>query len=138
MSQLYKLFRYILLKSLFTKSLNRVYIRKRPKFRFGVRLILAGSVRQKFCRIFCHSTSCSLTIYGYKADRLCNSLQQIVFSVTAKFHNTYLDNSVLRCKTFGLLRGRILYSCFDFIIVGSCALYALKNQKRTFNSRDQV
>ena len=26
--------------------------RKRPKFRFGVRLVLAGSVRQKFCRAF--------------------------------------------------------------------------------------
>ena len=50
-------------------------------------------------------------------DRLCNSLQQIVFSVTEKFHNTYLDNSVLRCKTFGLLRGMILYSCFDFIVL---------------------
>ena len=75
------------------------------------------SVRQKFCRTFCHSISCSLTIYGYKADRLCNSLQEIVFSVAAKFHNTYLDNSVLRCKTFGLLRGRILYSCFDFIVL---------------------
>ena len=83
-----------------------------------------GSVRQKFCRTFCHSTSCSLTIYGYKADRLCNSLQQNVFSITAKFHNTYLDNSVLRCKTFGLLRGRILYSCFDFIVVAK--LYMLR------------
>ena len=92
--------------------------------RFGVRLILVGSVRQKFCRIFCHSISCSLTIYGYKADRLCNSPQQIVFSVTAKFHNTYLDNSISRCKTFGLLRGRILYSCFDFIVLAK--LYMLR------------
>ena len=108
-------------------------IRKRPKFRFGVRLILAGSVRfgknfaeilPNFCRTFCHSISCSLTIYGYKADRLCNSLQQIVFSVTAKFHNTYLDNSVLRCKTFSLLRGSILYSCFDFIALEK--LYMLR------------
>ena len=79
---------------------------------------------KNFCRAFCHSVSCSLTIYGYKADRLCNSLQQIVFSVTAKFHNTYLDNSVLRCKTFGLLRGRILYSCFDFIVLAK--LYMLR------------
>ena len=103
--------------------------RKRPKFwfgsvRFGVRLILAGSVGQKFCRTFCHSISCSLTIYGYKVGRLCNSLQQIVFSVTAKFHNTYLDNSVLRYKIFGLLRGRILYSCFDFIVLAQ--LYMLR------------
>ena len=103
---------------------NMAQTRKRPKFRFGVRLILAGSVRHKFCRTFCHSISCSLTIYGYKADRLCNSLQQIVFSVTAKFHNTYLDNSVLRCKTFGLLRGKILYSCFDFIVLAK--LYMLR------------
>ena len=31
-----------------------------------------GSVKilPNFCRIFCHSISCSLTIYGYKADRL--------------------------------------------------------------------
>ena len=33
-------------------------------------------VSAKFCRTFCHSISCSLTIYGYKADRwyaiLCN------------------------------------------------------------------
>ena len=79
-----------------------------------------GSVRQKFC----HSISCSLTIYGYKVGRLCNSLQQIVFSVTAKFHNTYLDNSVLRCKIFGLLRGRILYLCFDFIVLAQ--LYMLR------------
>ena len=99
--------------------------------RFGVRLILAGSVRfgsakmlPNFYQIFCHSISCSLTIYGYKADRLSNSLQQIVFSVTAKFHNTYLDNSVLRSKTFGLLRGRILYSCFDFIVLAK--LYMLR------------
>ena len=65
--------------------------------RFGSAKILPN-----FCRNFCHSISCSLTIYGYKADILCNSLQQIVFSVwvTAKFHNTFLDNSVLRCKTF--------------------------------------
>ena len=98
--------------------------RKRPKFRFGVRLILAGSVRQKFCRTFCHSISCALTIYGYKADRLSNSLQQIFFSVTAKFHNTYLDISVLRCKTFGLLRGSILYSCVDFIVLEK--LYMLR------------
>ena len=63
-------------------------------------------------------------MYGYKADRLCNSLQQIVLSVTAKFHNTYLDNSVLRCKTFDLLRGRILYSCFDFIVLEK--LYMLR------------
>ena len=82
------------------------------------------SVRQKFCRTFCHSISCSLTIYGYKVDRLCSSLQQIVFSVTAKFHNTYLDNSVLRCKTFGLLWGRILYSCLDFIVLAK--LYMLR------------
>ena len=58
-----------------------------------------------------------LTIYMYKADRLCNSLQQIVFSVAAKLNNTYLNNSVLLCKTFGLLRRRILYSCFDFIVL---------------------
>ena len=79
---------------------------------------------KKFCRTFCHSISCSLTIYGYKADRLCNSLQQIVFSVTAKFHNTYLDNSILCCKTFGLMRGRILCSCFDFIVLAK--LYTLR------------
>ena len=30
----------------------RVTVRKRPKFLFGVRLVLAGSVRQKFCRTF--------------------------------------------------------------------------------------
>ena len=84
----------------------------------------AGSVRQKICRTFCHSISCSLTIYRYKVDRLGNSLQQIVFSVTAKFHNIYLDNSVLRCKAFGLLRGRILYSCFDFIKLAK--LYMLR------------
>ena len=59
-----------------------------------------------------------------KADRLCNSLQQIVFSVSAKCHNTYLDNSVLRCKTFGLLRGRILYSFYDFIVLAK--LYMLR------------
>ena len=93
--------------------------RKRPKFRFGSIKILPN-----FCRTFCHSISCSLTIYGYKVDRLYNSLQQIVFSVTAKFHNTYLDNSVLRCKTFGLLRGRILYSCLDFIVLAK--LYMLR------------
>ena len=91
-----------------------------------------GSVRQKFCRTFCHSISCSLTIYGYKADRLCNSLQQIVFSVTAKFHNTisYLDNSVLRCKTFGLLRGRILCSCFDFIVLAKLYMLLLRFFKK--------
>ena len=103
--------------------------RKRPKFRFSSVRGSAdfgrfGLVRQKFCRTFCHLISCSLTIYGYKADWLCNSLQQIVFSVTAKFHNTYLDNSVLRCKTFGLLRGRILYSCVDFIVL--VKLYMLR------------
>ena len=97
--------------------------------RFGVRLILAGSVRQKFCRTFCHSISGSLTIYGYKADRLCISLQQIVFSVTARFHNTYLDNSVLRCETFGLLRGRILYSCIDFIVLAKYACYVYVSLK---------
>ena len=85
-----------------------------------------GSVRQIFCRTFCHSISCSLTIYGYKADRLYNSLQQIVFSVTAKFHNTYLDNSVLHCKTFGLLRGRILYSCFDFMVLAKLCMLRLR------------
>ena len=37
---------------------------------------------------------------------LCNKS----FSHSAKFHNTYLDNSVIRRKTFDLLRGRILYS----------------------------
>ena len=93
--------------------------RKRPKFRFG-------SVRLKFCRTFYHSISCSLTIYGYKADRLCNFLQQIVFSVTKKFHNTYLDNSVLHCKTFGLLRGMILYSCFDFIVLAKLYMFCLR------------
>ena len=91
--------------------------RKRPKFRFG-------SVRQKFCRTFCHSISCSHTIYGYKVDRLYYSLQQIVFSVTAQCHNTYLDNYVLCYKTFGLLRGRILYSCLDFIVLAK--LYMLR------------
>ena len=85
-----------------------------------------ASVRQKFCRTFCHSISCSLTTYGYKADRLCNSLQQIVFSVTAKFHNTYLDNSVLRCKTFGLLREGISYSCFDSIVLAKLCMLRLR------------
>ena len=59
-------------------------------------------------------------------DRLCNSLQQIVFSVTEKFHNTYLVNSVLRCKTFGLLRGRILYSCVDFIVLAKLCMLRLR------------
>ena len=112
-------------------TLYNVGIRKRPKFRFGSGFglfwqVRFGSVRQKFCRTFCHSISCSLTIYGYKADRLCNSLQQIVFSVTAKFHNTYLDKSVLRCKTFGLLRERILYSCFDFIVLAKLCMLRLR------------
>ena len=79
---------------------------------------------KNLAELFCLSISCSLTIYGYKVGRLCNSLQQIVFSVTAKFHNTYHDNSVLRCKIFGLLRGRILYSCFDFIVLAQ--LYMLR------------
>ena len=110
-------------------------IRKQPKFRLVSVRGLAGfgrfdSVRQKFCRTFAEFFSikfhaqCSLTIYGYKADRLCNSLQQIVFSVTAQCHNTYLDNYVLRCKTFGLLRGMILYSCHDFIVLAK--LYMLR------------
>ena len=79
-----------ILHNIYNMLIHNMLTRKRPKFRFGVRLILAGSVRQKFCRTFCHSISCSFTIYGYKADRLCNSLQQIVFSVTAKFHNTVI------------------------------------------------
>ena len=61
-----------------------------------------------------------------KADRLCNSLQQIVFSVTAQCRNTYLDNYVLHCKTFGLLRGRILYSCFDFIVLAKLCMLRLR------------
>ena len=103
---------------------------KAKKKKINIEWLPLGSGRNfgsaKFCRNFCHSTSCSLTIYGYKADRLCNSLQQIVFSVTAKFHNTYLDNSVLRCKTFGLLRGRILYSYFDFIVLANSYMLRLR------------
>ena len=39
-------------------------------------------------------------------------------------NSTYLDNSVLRRKTFGLLRGRILYSCVEFIVL--VKLYMLR------------
>ena len=46
--------------------------------------------------------------------------------ITAKFHDTYLDNSVLRCKTFGLLWGRILYSCFDFIVLAKLFMLRLR------------
>ena len=80
-------------------------IRKRPKFRVGKIFAELFSMLNFF--------SCSLAIYGYnyKADILCNSLQQIVFSVTAQYHNTYLDNYyVLRCKTFGLLRVRHIHA----------------------------
>ena len=93
--------------------------RKRPKFRFG--LVRFG---KNFAELFVIQFHAHLQYMGIKADRLCNSLQQIVFSVTAKFHNTYLDNSVLRCKTFGLLRGKILYSGVDFIVL--VKLYMLR------------
>ena len=49
------------------------------------------------------------------------------FSATNRFlsHSKIPQyNSVLRCKTFGLLRGRILYSCFDFIVLAK--LYMLR------------
>ena len=46
-------------------------------------------------RNFLQSISCSLTIYGYNADRLCSSLRQILFSVTAQCHNTVVHISTI-------------------------------------------
>ena len=46
-----------------------------------------GSVRQKFCRTFCHSISCSLTIYGYKADSFKNLQCNIYVLFFLQTHN---------------------------------------------------
>ena len=96
--------------------------RKRPKFRFG----------KNFAELFVIQFHAHLQYTGIKRTDyaiLCNKS----FSVTAKFHNTYLDNSILRCKTFGLLRGRILYSCFDFILILLAKLYvSLKHDTLCF------
>ena len=96
--------------------------------RFGVRLILAGSVRfgKNFAEVFVIQFHAHLQYTGIKRTDYAILMQQIVFTVTAKFHNTYLDNSVLRCKTFGLLRGRILYSCFDFIVLAKLCMLRLR------------
>ena len=103
-----------------------IMIRKRPKFRFGVRLILAGSVRfgKNFAELFVIQFHAHLQYTGIKRTDYAILCNKSFSQSQAKFHNTYLDNSVLRCKTFGLLRGRILYSCFDFIVLAK--LYMLR------------
>ena len=93
-----------------------VSIRKRPKFRFGsgfgwfwpvrfgknVAELLPNFLAFNF--VLTYIVSIKRTDYAI----LCNK------SFSQSQHNaTYLDNYVLRCKNFGSLRVRILYSCLD-------------------------
>ena len=74
-----------------------------------------GSVRQKFCRIFSIQFHAHLECTGIKRTDyaiLCNK------SFSQSQHNATLHISTITfyvLKTFGLLRGRILYSYLDFI-----------------------
>ena len=83
-------------------------IRKQPKFRFGS--------AKNFAELFVIQFHAHLQYTGIKRTDyaiLCN-----------KSFSQSQQNSTIHISTTGFLRGRILHSCFDFIVLAK--LYMLR------------
>ena len=108
--------------------LSLVRSRKRPKFLFGVWLILAGSVRfgKNFAELFVIQFHAHLQYTGMKRTDytiLCNKS----FSQSQQNSTIHISTTPFYVvKLFGLLRGRILYSCFDFIVLAKLYMLCLR------------
>ena len=107
------------------------HTRKRPKFRFGsvrfgVRLILAGLVRfgKNFAELFVIQFHAHLQYTGIKRTDyaiLCNKS----FSQSQQNSTIHISTTPFYVvKLSACCGGRILYSCFDFIV--QAKLYMLR------------